>query len=164
MSMSATGEMTAELREQRSQLIEQHGRVQKRLQDLSRLVALQLTAESPRVWDTLLAQKQCLLDQLAAVNLEALFLQTHWLIERLSVEKSADGADKLTQLRRYRDDNMALLQEIARLETAAEARLSQQVEELRLVLAKSRRNTQVNSAYTGKARVTATPRFLDNNC
>jgi len=138
-------------------LREQHERLQKRLLELRRVASLQLEADSPRAWDTILKQKQHLLDQIEAMDLEALFLHTRWAI--IKPARGSDGAG-LEDLGRRREENLALLQEVTRLEAAAEARLNGQFEELRLMLAKSRRNAQLSEAYNGRS--TASPRFLDS--
>ncbi len=144
-------------REQGSRLLEQHEDLRKQLLELRRVTSLQLEADSPRAWETILQQKQHLLDQLEAVDTEALFLHTQRVMNNLPRDLNGEWAERLSS---RQEENVALMEEVVRIEADAAARLNSQIREVRLALAKTQRNAQVSGAYRGRSA--ATPRFLDS--
>jgi len=135
-----------------------HESLYKSLLALRRVASMQLEAETPRAWEAILEQKQFLLDKIDSLNLEALFLQTRWLLSTSA--KSLMG--KAETIARRQEENIALVEEVSKIETAAEERLQGQLRELHQLLAKNRHDSKISSAYSGGLKSTRrAPRFVD---
>jgi hypothetical protein len=140
----------------RPPLPEQHRQLHDCLVELRRVGERQLQVEAPEDWQAVLKAKQSLLNHVARLNPEVLFLSTQQLIGDLE-----DFAPEVRTLTEGLEENRALLEEIVAIEDAAEKRLNKQLEEVAHLLADARRSVRLTGLYRGKGAPT-TPRFLDS--
>jgi flagellar biosynthesis/type III secretory pathway chaperone len=139
-------------------LIQGHRRLHRQLLELKRISSLQLQADSPRIWQAILEQKQALLDQLEAAGMDTLFQHTR----RVANPRSHNPRrEKWQQLHKCQDDNIALLEEVVGIETIAENRLRKQTEEFQFLAAGANRTSKINNIYRGRSQASP-PRFLDS--
>jgi hypothetical protein len=141
-----------------STLIQRHEGLRDCLLRLQTVSTLQLDAATPRAWQTILVQKQQLLDYMETLNTEELFAASKKLMQAPALVPGEDGE----LLRRCADENMALLHELAQIEASAEAHLRKQTEELRTALCRSQQKARVSHTYRDRRQQTTTPRFLDS--
>lgn len=159
MAKTSVAENRRSITEQGHRLLEQHEELGRRLTKLRRVAALQLAANSVRAWDTVLAQKQSLLAQIEALDLEKLFVTTTAVLPELPEDFNGEGPE---QLRLRQVENIALMREVLQIEAQAEAHLKNQIDQLHNLLGQSQRTAKVNAAYHSRRKAQPPPRFLDS--
>jgi hypothetical protein len=148
--------LSSELTQGYSTLIKQHTTLHKQLSDLARIAALQLNADAPRIWSTILEQKRLVIEQVERLNVSRLFLWTRRFADGLGV------SDEAQQLNACAARNASLLRSILETEAAAQERLALQTRDAHLAMS-GRDNMIVKLGVYVPGTKKQDARFLDSH-
>lgn len=134
-----------------SQLVAEVHTTLRQLQSLDRVLnllmslsAAQMQQENPDEWDSILARKQLLLDELEALHPGRIVQEARALMERLHAAHLPNVADELRDAVAHSRDRFT---ELAQCEHAAEQALRQQIERLHTHLLAGEQQQQMRLAY-----------------